>query len=162
MKLRTMMRLAGLGLGLGLFTLPATAQVAPDHPGRAVYNKSCAMCHDNPGATRAATLASIQQQAPARLREVLTTGVMAPMAASLSPQEVTDVIAFLTHLAEFIGPDARFVHQGMTSSDVLDAARRARTLHRRDILVDFGHGHRHEHLHHPVTLRAFLEQRLGG
>ena len=29
-----------------------------------------------------------------------------------------DVIAFLTHLAEFIGPDARFVHQGMTSSDV--------------------------------------------
>ena len=31
-----------------------------------------------------------------------------------------DVIAFLTHLAEFIGPDARFVHQGMTSSDVLD------------------------------------------
>ena len=96
MKLRTMMRLAGLGFGLGLFTLPATAQVAPDHPGRAVYNKSCAMCHDNPGATRAATLASIQQQAPARLREVLTTGVMAPMAASLSPQEVTDVIAFLT------------------------------------------------------------------
>jgi len=31
-----------------------------------------------------------------------------------------DVIAFLTHLAEFVGPDARFVHQGMTSSDVLD------------------------------------------
>ena len=31
-----------------------------------------------------------------------------------------DVIAFLTHLAEIVGPDARFVHQGMTSSDVLD------------------------------------------
>src|SRR3954453_20748435 len=31
-----------------------------------------------------------------------------------------DVIAFLTHLAEIIGPEARFVHQGMTSSDVLD------------------------------------------
>jgi len=31
-----------------------------------------------------------------------------------------DVIAFLTNLAEHIGPDARFVHQGMTSSDVLD------------------------------------------
>ncbi len=31
-----------------------------------------------------------------------------------------DVIAFLTHLGEFIGPEARFVHQGMTSSDVLD------------------------------------------
>src|SRR3712207_7674866 len=31
-----------------------------------------------------------------------------------------DVIAFLTHLGEFVGPSARFVHQGMTSSDVLD------------------------------------------
>ncbi|MCB1548515.1 MAG: adenylosuccinate lyase, partial [Hyphomicrobiaceae bacterium] len=31
-----------------------------------------------------------------------------------------DVIAFLTHLAELVGPEARFVHQGMTSSDVLD------------------------------------------
>ncbi len=31
-----------------------------------------------------------------------------------------DVIAFLTHLGEFIGPEARFVHQGITSSDVLD------------------------------------------
>ncbi|MDR3424665.1 MAG: adenylosuccinate lyase [Alphaproteobacteria bacterium] len=33
-----------------------------------------------------------------------------------------DVLAFLTNLAEHIGPDARFVHQGMTSSDVLDTA----------------------------------------
>jgi adenylosuccinate lyase len=31
-----------------------------------------------------------------------------------------DVIAFLTSVAEFVGPDARFIHQGMTSSDVLD------------------------------------------
>ncbi|MFL5121586.1 MAG: adenylosuccinate lyase [Microvirga sp.] len=31
-----------------------------------------------------------------------------------------DVIAFLTHLSELVGPEARFVHQGMTSSDVLD------------------------------------------
>ena len=31
-----------------------------------------------------------------------------------------DVIAFLTNLAEHIGEDARFIHQGMTSSDVLD------------------------------------------
>ena len=31
-----------------------------------------------------------------------------------------DVIAFLTNLAEYVGEEARFVHQGMTSSDVLD------------------------------------------
>jgi adenylosuccinate lyase len=33
-----------------------------------------------------------------------------------------DVIAFLTNLAEHVGPEARFIHQGMTSSDVLDTA----------------------------------------
>src|SRR5215210_6565677 len=31
-----------------------------------------------------------------------------------------DVIAFLTHLAEHVGPEARFVHAGLTSSDILD------------------------------------------
>ncbi|KAK0326322.1 hypothetical protein LTR94_038607, partial [Friedmanniomyces endolithicus] len=31
-----------------------------------------------------------------------------------------DVIAFLTHVAEIVGEEARFLHQGMTSSDVLD------------------------------------------
>ncbi len=31
-----------------------------------------------------------------------------------------DVIAFLTHLGEIVGPDARYLHQGLTSSDVLD------------------------------------------
>ncbi|MEG1452907.1 MAG: adenylosuccinate lyase, partial [Brevundimonas sp.] len=31
-----------------------------------------------------------------------------------------DVIAFLTHVAEIVGDEARFLHQGMTSSDVLD------------------------------------------
>ena len=44
-----------------------------------------------------------------------------------------DVIAFLTHSAEIVGPEARFVHQGMTSSDVLDTcfarAARARRRH---------------------------------
>ena len=44
-----------------------------------------------------------------------------------------DVIAFLTHLSEIVGPEARFVHQGMTSSDVLDTtlvgAARARRRH---------------------------------
>jgi len=34
-----------------------------------------------------------------------------------------DVIAFLTHLAEIVGPEARFVHQGMTSSDILVTCR---------------------------------------
>jgi adenylosuccinate lyase len=46
-----------------------------------------------------------------------------------------DVIAFLTHLAEFIGPDSRFVHQGMTSSDVLDTCLNVQLARAADILI---------------------------
>src|SRR3712207_5147165 len=46
-----------------------------------------------------------------------------------------DVIAFLTHLAEFVGPEARFVHQGMTSSDVLDTCFNLQLVRAADILI---------------------------
>ncbi|MGR7997298.1 adenylosuccinate lyase [Xanthobacter sp. ZOL 2024] len=46
-----------------------------------------------------------------------------------------DVIAFLTHLAEFIGPEARFVHQGMTSSDVLDTCLAVQLTRAADLLI---------------------------
>jgi adenylosuccinate lyase len=46
-----------------------------------------------------------------------------------------DVIAFLTHLAEFVGPDSRFVHQGMTSSDVLDTTFNIQLVRATDILI---------------------------
>jgi adenylosuccinate lyase len=46
-----------------------------------------------------------------------------------------DVIAFLTHLAEFVGPEARFVHQGMTSSDVLDTCLAVQLARASDILI---------------------------
>lgn len=47
-----------------------------------------------------------------------------------------DVIAFLTHLAEHVGSDeARFVHQGMTSSDVLDTCFNVQLVRAADILI---------------------------
>jgi len=46
-----------------------------------------------------------------------------------------DVIAFLTHLSEIIGPEARFVHQGMTSSDVLDTTLAVQLARASDILL---------------------------
>src|ERR1700712_2769904 len=46
-----------------------------------------------------------------------------------------DVIAFLTHLAEIVGPEARFVHQGMTSSDVLDTCFNVQLTRAADILI---------------------------
>ena len=47
-----------------------------------------------------------------------------------------DVIAFLTHLAEIVGPEARFVHQGMTSSDVLDTCLNVQLTRAADILLE--------------------------
>ncbi|CAN5345159.1 adenylosuccinate lyase [soil metagenome] len=46
-----------------------------------------------------------------------------------------DVIAFLTHLAEIVGPEARFVHQGMTSSDILDTCLSVQMVRAADILI---------------------------
>jgi len=46
-----------------------------------------------------------------------------------------DVIAFLTHLAEIVGPEARFVHQGLTSSDVLDTCFNLQLVRAADLLI---------------------------
>jgi adenylosuccinate lyase len=46
-----------------------------------------------------------------------------------------DVIAFLTHLSEIVGPEARFVHQGMTSSDVLDTCFNVQLVRAADLLL---------------------------
>ncbi len=47
-----------------------------------------------------------------------------------------DVIAFLTHLSEIVGPEARFVHQGMTSSDVLDTCLNVQLMRAADMLIE--------------------------
>jgi len=48
-----------------------------------------------------------------------------------------DVIAFLTSVAEFVGPEARFIHQGMTSSDVLDTCLSVQLVQAADeLLID--------------------------
>ncbi len=47
-----------------------------------------------------------------------------------------DVIAFLTHLSEIVGEEARFVHQGMTSSDVLDTTLAVQLTRASDLLLE--------------------------
>ncbi len=63
--------------------------------------------------------------------------------AKLSPDRIHeieaevkhDVIAFLTHVAEIVGPDARFLHQGLTSSDVLDTCLAVQLSQASDLLL---------------------------
>ncbi len=47
-----------------------------------------------------------------------------------------DVIAFLTHVTEIVGPEARFLHQGMTSSDVNDTALAVQLTRAADLLLE--------------------------
>jgi adenylosuccinate lyase len=47
-----------------------------------------------------------------------------------------DVIAFLTNVAEHVGPEARFLHQGMTSSDVLDTCLAVQLARASDIIIE--------------------------
>ena len=64
-------------------------------------------------------------------------------AAAIDPARIVEIeketrhetIAFTTHLAELIGPSARFVHQGMTSSDVLDTTTSVQLARATDILI---------------------------
>lgn len=61
-----------------------------------------------------------------------------------------DVIAFLTSVAEFVGPEARFIHQGMTSSDVLDTCLSVQMVQAADeLLTDL------DMLLESIKLRAF-------
>ena len=54
---------------------------------------------------------------------------------SIEAETKHDVIAFLTELAEHVGPDSRFTHQGMTSSDVLDTCLGAQLAQAADVLL---------------------------
>jgi len=64
-------------------------------------------------------------------------------AAHFSPDRIAeieavtkhDVIAFLTHLGEIVGEDSRYIHQGLTSSDILDTCFNIRLMRAADILL---------------------------
>ena len=73
-----------------------------------------------PSAARA--LARVRKLSPARI-------------AALERTSRHDVLAFLTHVAELAGPEARFVHQGMTSSDVLDTCLNVQLTRASDLLL---------------------------
>ncbi len=88
-----------------------------------------------------AELGDIPQEAAKIIREKGAAKVKDITAADLERIDAIeretrhDVIAFLTWLAEGIGPESRFVHQGMTSSDVLDTCFSVQLTQAADILI---------------------------
>ena len=82
-----------------------------------------------------AKLGTIPAEAAARIRAKGDQATFDPRRIDEIEREVRhDVIAFLTHLGEIVGPDARYIHQGMTSSDVLDTCLNVQLVRAADIL----------------------------
>ena len=88
-----------------------------------------------------AELGDIPREAAIAIREKGSAKVKNITAADLERIDAIeretrhDVIAFLTWLAEGIGPESRFVHQGMTSSDVLDTCFSVQLTQAADVLI---------------------------
>ncbi len=83
-----------------------------------------------------ASLGVIPKDAAARVWEKGRNAVFDVARIDAIEREVKhDVIAFLTHLSEIVGPEARFVHQGMTSSDVLDTCLAVQLTRAADLLI---------------------------
>ena len=80
-----------LAAGIG-----SAARAADVHPGQAVYERSCAACHNAPEpGSRAAPVTSLRQMDARTLRASLTTGVMKGIGDSLSPDDLRAVVDYL-------------------------------------------------------------------
>jgi adenylosuccinate lyase len=87
-------------------------------------------------ATQMAKLGVIPQEAADKVWERGKNAVFDVERIDEIEREVKhDTIAFLTHLNEIVGPEARFLHQGMTSSDVLDTSFAVQLKRAADILI---------------------------
>src|SRR5919112_225976 len=85
-----------------------------------------------------AELGTVPKEAAAKVRAWWATNPAIDVEAIDAIEAVVkhDVIAFLTWVAEQVGPEARFLHQGMTSSDVLDTCLSVQLKQAAEILID--------------------------
>lgn len=71
-----------------------------NHPGQAVYQQHCAICHDNPGNTNAPEFSSLTQMTSGVVNAALTSGKMKAQGDLLTLQERSNLVGFLTTEAE--------------------------------------------------------------
>jgi len=104
MKITTFIAAGAALVGAAVFAAPLVghAQGAPAS-GEALFDGRCKACHD-PAVGRAPNRTALSVLPPAQIVEVLTSGVMTPMAAGLSPDDKRAIAAYLTTPAA--GPDA--------------------------------------------------------
>src|SRR5262245_30937652 len=81
--------------GLGILLLALNVHAQTSHPGQAVYDKTCAACHNNPEATKSPALDTLKRMRYQAILYALTQGKMQTQAAALSNDERTAVIEYL-------------------------------------------------------------------
>ncbi len=67
----------------------------PNHPGKAIYDRSCAACHDNPEATRSPSLSTLKAMRYQTIDYALTQGKMQAQASMLSAKERATLVEYL-------------------------------------------------------------------
>ncbi len=72
----------------------ATQMKAPPHPGRLVYEKHCASCHENPEQSKARTFETLTRMIPGMIEYALTDGRMKAQGAALSETELNDLMNY--------------------------------------------------------------------
>ncbi|MGQ9426637.1 outer membrane protein assembly factor BamB family protein [Gilvimarinus sp. F26214L] len=87
-------------LAAGLASGSVQAGDDPRHPGRAVYDQTCATCHDNPEATRSPSLTTLKQMRVQSLTYALNEGKMKTQAAGLSSDEKRVLIEYLAGMEQ--------------------------------------------------------------
>jgi polyvinyl alcohol dehydrogenase (cytochrome) len=93
-------RLLTLGLGATIFaaqtvTAQQAAQTQPEHPGKAIYDRSCGACHNNPEATKAPAFDTLKRMRIQAISYALTQGKMQTQAAGLSESDRSVLIDYL-------------------------------------------------------------------
>jgi adenylosuccinate lyase len=110
------------------YTRPAMAAIWTDENKFSVWLKievlACEALH-RLGQVPAADLKRIQQRAKFEVKRI----------DEIEREVNHDVIAFLTNVAEQVGPSARYIHKGLTSSDVIDTALAVQMVQAADLLI---------------------------
>ena len=98
MKLRSLVFASAL---LPAFTLAQQVVTAPENAaGRQVYDTACASCHNNPEATKSPPLDTLKRMGPRAVSHALTNGKMKAQAAALTPEQIDDVVTYLSATAD--------------------------------------------------------------
>jgi polyvinyl alcohol dehydrogenase (cytochrome) len=127
-----------LCLAAAVLLVTAAGNAAPEHPGKALYEKTCAACHDHPGTTRAPPFEALEGMRYGTIHFALTEGKMQVQASSLTAAERASVIDYL------VGRGV--IDDSWVASMMCPPARRPPNLEAAASVASFGfdkHNHRH-------------------